>query len=73
MAEEFYEGAIGIDLGAYRMLWLFRGYVLSLVTQEPHTRVLPIMRAPTSRSVRAAHRRFRSRDLFGTDIAGSCE
>ena len=73
MAEEVYEGAIGIDLGAYRMLWQFRGYVLSLVTQELHTRVLPIMRAPMSKSVRATNRRFRSWNFVGTDIVGSCQ
>lgn len=56
MADEIYEGAIGIDLGNASMSpeLLFLGWPLMSPLQVLHILVSPIMRAPTSRSVRHA-------------------
>lgn len=52
MADEVYEGAIGIDLGRHRNP--LYGWGASNHLQEPHTHVSPTMRVQTSRSVSLA-------------------
>jgi molecular chaperone DnaK (HSP70) len=51
MADEVYDGAIGIDLGTSNIAVLHRFLRSLTFDQVPHTLALPTMRVPMSRSV----------------------
>lgn len=52
MADEIYEGAIGIDLGAISPMVALEARMKINDEQAPHTLALPIMKGPTLKSVR---------------------
>ena len=71
MADEVYEGAIGIDLGKTKA-HPYPYCALLNSDQAPHTHVSPTMREPTLKSVRevlfAAHQVLKL-----TDLRSSCQ